>query len=258
MTALKKLRVGSYHVSGTSRRVLAAYLDWWDIELHEIHDTTEGFASMANLDLVIVAQEEHNPTVLLEFLRNQDKTAARPLFIGLTLPGRKLNPSEKNLYDVLLARPILHQSLKEALGFAAETLESRKHKPDQASAEPATDTRTVLLIEPNKINQKILTHLCHSLGLQTEVAESIDNLPEKSVDTHYFAALINTTIDPPPEPDVLHELIDHLSLGHKDNLIGIRSKGADQPDEAYGEAGVSKFLTLPASIDQVRQLYFQM
>ena len=98
--------------------------------------------------------------------------------------------------------------------------------------------------------------MLHSLNLEVDLADSLNNLPVNSTEESYLAILINTTFQPLPDVNVIHELTRRFSIKGKHNLIGIRGRDSEQPNAAYSEAGVSNFLTLPTSIDQVQKLLF--
>lgn len=260
------LRVGFFKLHEADQQVLEEYLDWLGFESTCIQPTCVDQSdepieeTPAPLDLVITPLNDVNPQDLNALRSSLAEQKVSPLFASLVSPVRKLTPAAKRQFDVLIPYPILYPSLKSALNFAAETLKSQKSSPQVLIKGTSTSISTsVLLIEPNKINQKILTHILESLELDVDVVDSISSaLTPSTVQSNqqvaYSTILINTMLQPTPEPEALHELLNSLSLTDNHKLIGIQGKNTGKPAQVYAEAGVNAFLTLPTSIDQVRKL----
>ncbi len=70
----------------------------------------------------------------------------------------------------------------------------------------------------------------------------------------YRAILINTLLAPAPSIELLHELSQQSKLRDINSVIGIRGKNAGDDPATFLQAGVSRFLTLPTSIDEIRAL----
>lgn len=247
------LRVGLFRLDQINQKVLRNLLPWYDVQPSLLADDTVLEAAVKDLDVIITPTSTALGNTLNDLLARFQHGALLPLFIGLTEPDQQIHPNEKAHFDIFLPKPVLHGPLEAALDFARDA-----HAHRSRAGHPTGDTdkeiARILLIDPVKLNQKILTHILRTLGYEVVIGEPDGDLEEVFAGAPFEATLINTTLDPAFYAEVLPEVrtLNLTQPGHK--LIGIQGKGAAPVHPLYTKAGITQFLTMPTSIDRLKAL----
>ncbi len=270
--SLKSLSIGLYDITGINNKIIKEYLGWWDLKPKTITPASKSENSLAGLDIVITVHRKTDSARLMKILPDSQPGAHTPLIIGLCSPACTLRPFEKKFYDILLPEPILPGKLKDTLVYAVEILKSRdlRQRFTSQSSLPSNETH-VLLVEPQKINQKILRHMLNSLGMEVVVIESLrdleyniqqddtlqDNTLQDNTQQDAFSiVLVNISVNHPSDIQILSELERHVHLENSHKIIGITGIKEAHLPEAFKEAGISKMLTLPTSMDRIKRVMF--
>ena len=244
-------KLGLYGLDSVHTSILSAYLDWSQISFDVIED--QFLVEQANAyDILVVQHNAVNLNALKDNLA--DSQTSSPPVIGLISPTEAHSFMGKEVYDVISPLPLLYSPLLESLNFAAQTLEKRSI--NGISLDQTVQTHTsdkIILIEPSVINQKILSHLLHSLGLEVEIIDSLEQDTLENLQGAYHALLISTYLDLSTLPKVLPELKQHITLTGKQPIIGLTSKDSELAETA-SNVGIDAYLTIPTSLDQLSAL----
>ncbi|MEM8487273.1 MAG: hybrid sensor histidine kinase/response regulator [Bacteroidota bacterium] len=249
--------IGLYNLQNGHGESIANYLKWLNLVPLWLDPAEFDTDTAASCGLIIHPYQGDNRASedpLCQFY-NQSHTAPPPLRMGVLAHKQEIPRKEKKAFDLFIQQPVLFTQLQETLAYAG-TLQTRQSTAayDAPALTGTTEVQSILLIEPNKINQKILSYMLQSLDMHVDVLESLD--PSQIPEGHdsYRAVLINTMISPTPSIELLHELSQQSKLQGISCIIGIRGKNAGADPATFLQAGISRFLTLPTSIDAVRTL----
>lgn len=248
--------IGLYNMRNGHGDSIARYLQW--LNLHPVWLDPESFDAETALGCELIIQlhqplESNDTDPLAHFYASQTRQPL-PLRLGITAQNQELTRKEKKAYALLLQQPVLYKQVSNTLAYAGTLWTRLQKQAPETKGLPAAGARRILLVEPNKINQKILSYMLESLNLEVEVRDQMDPdcLPESNI--NYRAVLINTMITPEPTVELIHEFIRRCQLQDNDSIIGIKSKNATSDPTVFLQAGITRFLSLPTSIDEVRAL----
>ena len=252
-TDVTPLRVGLFRMTPINQEVFRQLLAWHQIEPSVVADNDSFESEIATLDVIISPTNTTQGDTLNELLPRFKRGDVLPLFIGLTKPDQPIHPNEKSKFDIFIQEPVLHGPLDEALAFAVES-ERNRHKAGDNEAATGAEKAKILLIDPIKLNQKILAHMLRSLGYEVVMAEPDEPVQSILEQAPFEATFINTTLEPKVYAEILPSLgaLARSHPAHK--LIGIQGRGAPEANPNYAEAGIDGYLSMPASIDTVKQL----
>lgn len=248
--------IGLYNMRNGHGDSVARYLRW--LNLTPIWLDADAFDNEAALacDMIIQLHQPDGSSTPdpLSLLYAQHPDQPLPLRMGITGQNPDLSRKEKKTYSLLMQQPVLFTQLRRSLAYAG-TLRMEQQAQVSNTERISTDgSRRILLIEPNKINQKILTYMLESLNLEIDVLDQLDARLIPAGDTPYRAVFINTMMVPQPTVEQLHELSQRCNLQDNSNMIGIKAKDAVSDSAVFLQAGIHRFLTVPTSIDEVRNM----
>ena len=180
-----------------------------------------------------------------------------PRLIALVGPNVELDGSVRALYDVISTRPIFRKPLLEAVNFAAMMIDRDAHLLPETKAS-VTDSSIqkpcVLVLEPVRINQKILTRMLESLHYDFDISERLEDIPTKLTSNAYHAILINPQIDSSPHFSALKTTFGQVNISSDlPDIIAITGKTASYNIAALRDAGISRLLVVPIKLNQLRE-----
>ncbi len=265
-----ELRTGIFNVSDINEVVLRELLGWHQIEPETIKPGSIGKEDLHGLDVIITQTGVKQSHALQTLMKRTKSCSCSPILIGLTEPNQSIRPLDKQQFDIFLPTPILHTSFFEAISFAIESMQNRENSAHGRTNGNGVDAiagitaktineeiqplEKVLLLDPVKLNQKILSHMLQSLNYDVEVIETPEQLASLARDLTFKTTLINITLDPEHYAGILPDLLasGHLDANHR--FIGIQGKGVGDPAEMYTQAGVRHLLSMPTSLDTLKKL----
>ena len=248
------LKIGLLNLESTTATTLASYLAWWHIKpLFAAHThviSEEAFEQ----DLLIISADPRKNEHLFDLIKDDRKRAHLPLLLGVVNPEMPPTSYEKTAFDVLVEMPVFHEDLRASLAFAHNLWE--KTSLTASSAISSNRATRILLLESNKTNQKILAHMLKTLGLESVFIEweALGQIIKE--DVTYGALLFNISEPLPDRFEALLEQTRLSSLQHPANVIGISDRSFAEPAKILAKASVSKYLTLPTSIDAFKEILF--
>ena len=180
-----------------------------------------------------------------------------PRLIALVDPNIELDGSVRAIYDVISTRPIFRNPLLEAINFAAMMIDRDAHllKDTETSiAGTSVQKPCVLVLEPVRINQKILTRMLESLHYDYDISERLEDIPTKLASNAFHAMLINPQIDSSPHFSELKTTLGQVNTSSDlPEIIAITGKTASYNIAALRDAGISRLLVVPIKLDQLRE-----
>ncbi len=249
--------VGLYNLDESTADSLTRYLRWLDIDAISLDAPSLSNENIARCDVVL---QPFQPAIAtkddpLQTWFNTPAKHPQPLRVGILAPNRTYSLQDKKGFDLFIEKPLLFTAFKDTLKYAGTQLSKQKAPAEEVATTPnEEENRRILLVEPNKINQKILSYMLQSLGLTVDAIDRLDQTLIPEHETSYRSILINTMLTQPPTLDALLAFSKHYLLEDNHTIIGIRSKNAGADPAVFAEAGVSQFLTLPTNLDDVRAL----
>ena len=180
-----------------------------------------------------------------------------PRLIALVDPNTALEGSTRAIYDVISTRPIFRKPLLEAINFAAVMIDRDAHllaDPDTSNSGISVQQACVLVLEPVRINQKILTRMLESLHYDYDISERLEDIPAKLTSRPYHAILINPQIDSSPHFSALKATLAQVNTSSDlPEIIAITGKTASYNVAALRDAGISRLLVVPIKLNQLRE-----
>ncbi len=265
------LRAGLYNISKIEKITLSTLLAWHQVEVLELSPENINAGDVNAIDFIISDTNDKQGNALQKLLTRFEAGAPMPIFIGLVKSNQSIHQRDRQQFDIFLPTPIFHIPLQEAITFAVESLRNRKisrHQTTNAGSENGSTTNAingvrkgalepqqkVLLLDPVKLNQKIISHMLQSLNYEVEVVESVEQLEALDPDLTFNTTLINIMLDPEHYTEIFSGLSASKHLGPSHKFLGIQAKGAVAPAQAYTDAGISQFLTMPTSLDTLKKV----
>lgn len=224
------------------------------------------------LDLPIVFENtlpkrdtENKPVWIIDYPANKEKAAemnkqleqsekTKAHTIALVPDNAKVPGRIKNLFQVIVPKPITLQSLRDALEYThaldqGEILERKKIESRKASKPDVLSDR-VLLVDDNPINQKIVLHMIDMLGIPVDSISSLDELKAKiESDFQYTHLVINPSVDPTSNLSLIYLILNATQIVNKVQVVAITGKNPDISKDQFREAGFHGHVQLPARLE---------
>ena len=181
--------------------------------------------------------------------------ASRPQtrFIAVASHAKPISGPERSRYDVFITRPILRRPLADALDFAGLMIEPQDAKKPAPAPSQTSSRPRVLILEPVRTNQKILSRMVDTLNFAIDIVEHIEDVPEKLESFSYRAILLNPMVDKTPDFASIRHIFSTIDTDRELEIIAITGKTASYNLAALREAGVSRLLVVPVKLDQLRE-----
>ncbi len=175
----------------------------------------------------------------------------RPIVIALIRPGLKLSLNERALFEVVLEKPLCRKNLYEAqnLGFNVSAGMDQASNRISPSRVPSSH---LLLIEPNRINQKVLLRILENLAIKVDVISELDQVGDSWAESHYDAILVNPASDASEDMAKLRDFAWAVQKDGGPRLVALIPKEGPLTPERLKAAGISRHLTMPVNLDDLR------
>lgn len=173
--------------------------------------------------------------------------------IAFVPADKKVPPQIKNVFDVIIQKPITLSSVSDALDYTTALIDGKagdqiSKKSDHPSARNLF-LEKVLLVEDNLINQKIVMHLLGMLGLTVEHVRSLDEMKTRIRSSAYSHIIINPGIDPTPNLSLIYLILNATNVFESTRLVAITGKNFNTSEEQLEGAGFHTHIELPTRLD---------
>lgn len=175
----------------------------------------------------------------------------RPVIIALIRPGLKLSLNERALFEVVLEKPLRRKNLYEALSFGFNA-SAGMDQPSNEFRTSGVPSSYLLLIEPNRINQRVLLRILENLAIKVDVISELNQIGDSWAESHYDAILVNPTSDTSEEMAKLRDFAWSVQKDGGPRLVALLPKEGPLTPERLKAAGISRHLTMPVNLDALR------
>lgn len=176
---------------------------------------------------------------------------ARPFVIALIAPGVNLSLNERALFEVVIEKPLRRKNLYEALSFGFNAKASNQKKLKDFNS-PTAPTGYLLLIEPNRINQKVLLRILENLAINVDVVDELDQVADTWPESHYDAILINPACDTSEDMAKLRDFAWAVQKDGGPRLVALAPKEGHFTPDRLKAAGISHHLVMPVNLQALR------
>lgn len=175
----------------------------------------------------------------------------RPFVIALIRPGITLSMNERALFGVVIEKPLRRRNLYEALvfGFNASV---NTHDTFGGYNTLITPSSHLLLIEPNRINQKVLLRILENLAVDVDVVSELNQVADTWPESHYDAILVNPACDASEDMAKLRDFAWAVQKDGGPRLVALIPKEGRSADRLKA-AGISHHLTMPVNLNALRE-----
>ncbi len=243
-----------------ARRLLEAHLRSWGISVNSSLDIPSGITQLRtavqegrSIGMVFVSAEVAKPALatFIEMLRNAEEFADILLVM--------LAPDDKDSQHSTLSDPIANTTLSKPIHPSAlfdcitrhPQVKARMESTEDTAGDP--DSRRVLLVEDNIVNQCVATEILKRIGVQVEIAnhggEALELLQQQSFDFVFMDCQM-------PEMDGfeatrrIREMPDLESLP----VVALTANALSGDRERCLDAGMSDYLTKPFTKEQLETM----
>ena len=257
ITLPPNLRLGIVTPSQLTYQIVERYvIDARAESLRWLHPSEVTSESLQSVDILLVDHpvDRNSPPFFPPPAVRKAGRLARPRMIALVPPGTVLEGSFRAWYDVIERLPVHRQSLLEAIDFALLMIDLDAPPPVIPATEDFEDSAkrpNFLIVEPVRVNQKILTRMLDTIGFGSKVVESLEELPELLAAQNYQGILFNPQADPTPSFSTLKAALNELNGSPVPNIIAISGKTYEWA--SLREAGISNQLSIPLKIESLRE-----
>ena len=238
-----------------SRRVFCAQLSRWDMHPSAVDTAAK------TLDLI--NREKFHAVVINLHSTNDALTLAREIrrirkelpLILITPSGDIATADQDSSLDYQLAKPLkqslFFKVLQQATGTFAEPILTQQNHINLEFA--ARHPLAILLVEDNRVNQKVFLMILSKLGYHADLAENGLQALEFIQKTDYDLVLMDIQM---PEMDGIEAARQfHLRYGTNKNrpyLIALTAHALEGDREKYLEIGFDHYLSKPLKIEVLK------
>lgn len=194
MTSFRGKSVIIVDDNATNRMVLNLQCDYWEMKVVTAASGKVALELLENnsydLGILDMQMPEMDGVMLAREIRTKWSIEQLPLIMLTSVGFNTDSPEFKKLFSYYVNKPIKHTQLAEVIAKALSTdkkTESKKTADFENLGETAKKYPfTILLVEDNLINQKLITNVFKLMGYKTEMAangiEAIEALKRKNYD----------------------------------------------------------------------------
>jgi CheY-like chemotaxis protein len=177
----------------------------------------------------------------------------RPVMIAMLPPGTTLAPADKALFDVVIEKPLRRKALHEALHFGLLSQTASGEDAEGTYTEATERQIRLLMIEPNRINQKILARMLENLDVTVDTAMALDEIAAEWPNRGYDAILVNAASHSQASLDELREFAWSVQKPGGPRLIALLTGESKITSEMLRAAGISHQLMMPVNLEAMRE-----
>ncbi|MEM6817644.1 MAG: response regulator [Pseudomonadota bacterium] len=243
-----------------ARRLLEAHLRSWGISVNSALDIPSGIDRLRtavhegrSIGMVFVSGEVAKPSLatFIEMLRNTKEFA--DILLVMLAPddnGNQLSTLSEPIANTTLSKPIHPSALFDCITQHPQVQARMEHSNDVAS-DP--DSRRVLLVEDNIVNQCVATEILKRIGVRVDIAnhggEALELLQQQAFDFVFMDCQM-------PEMDGFEATRRIRQMPNLESLpvVALTANALSGDRQRCLDAGMSDYLTKPFTKEQLETM----
>lgn len=256
---LGEIRVLIVDDNQANRRILLTMLRGWGAGAEAVIGGTEALsrlkkASAAGVPFHVVVLDMQMPGMSgLEVAKamSEDPDLNVTKRVLLTSEGEFMTAEQAAEVGIVqqMHKPARQNTLHAGLAAAAglSPLASTPDLPDIFRVtQPPTQTHRVLVVEDNRVNQRVVTKMLESLGVESEVAEDGAEALARVAEQHFDAIFMDCQMPVMDGYEASRSIRDHeAQAGGHVPIIGLTANAMPDDRERCLAAGMDDYLTKP-------------
>jgi signal transduction histidine kinase/DNA-binding response OmpR family regulator len=247
----------------TSRRILVEQLERWGLVAVGVASATEALARLdaePGWELAILDQHmpERDGLALAEAIRRSHPAERLPLVLTTTM-GQQAPEPPLPLFAARLTRPVKPQRLYDVLCEVWPTpgLARPRERDVERSSDDAPDPARrlplrILVVEDDRVNQKVVLHLLDRLGYRADVARTGAEALAVLAQQVYDVVLMDAHM---PEMDgvtATRHIRDRMAPARQPYIVAVTANAMAGDRERYLEAGMDDYVSKPIQLAALR------
>ena len=242
----------------TNRRIISSLLDSWQMEPIALSSGEEAIQLVKNnqhFDVAIIdfRMPELDGIALSNKLKKHLTESTLPIIMLSSLNDRQIHSD--GLFKHWLTKPVKPEQLHKSLSILFGNLVSQNTQelPDNQDPTSILDSVRILLVDDNRINQKVALRMLNHMGGKVDAVSNGIEAVQSVALVNYDIILMDVMM---PEMDGLEatRVIRQTPTSHRPVIVALTANAMEEDREKCLEAGMDDYISKPVKVDELKEV----